>query len=224
MKKLIVGFCAVLLLCGTVQAEDAFKSDREKNGYAIGMNLGTNIAASMEQQQVDIDTEQVAAGFRAAILGEETLMTPDEMQLALYAFQLQLQQELLTANAEAAAAYLDENAKKDGVVSLESGLQYTVLASGDGVTPTAESTVTVHYRGTLIDGTEFDSSYSRDEPVSFPVSGVIDGWTEALQLMKVGDKWQLTIPPALAYGEQGAGSTIPPNSALLFEVELLEVN
>jgi FKBP-type peptidyl-prolyl cis-trans isomerase FklB len=223
MKKLMLGLCALLLLSGVVNAEESFKSEREKSGYAIGMNLGMNIAASMNQQQVDIAVEQLAAGFRDAVLGDKTMLTEEEMQQTLMAFQLQMQQEMQTKNAAASEAFLVENAKQEGVVSLPSGLQYRVLTSGDGAIPGADSNVSVHYRGTLIDGTEFDSSYSRGAPASFQVNGVIAGWTEALQLMKEGDKWQLAIPSQLAYGERGS-QTIPPNSALIFEVELLKVN
>jgi FKBP-type peptidyl-prolyl cis-trans isomerase FklB len=126
-------------------------------------------------------------------------------------------------NLKAGEAFLAENAKKEGVVTLPSGLQYKVIEAGSGKTPKASDTVTVNYRGTLIDGKEFDSSYKRGEPATFPVSGVIAGWTEALQLMKEGAKWQLVIPPGLAYGEKGAGPVIGPNSTLVFEVELIKV-
>ena len=125
--------------------------------------------------------------------------------------------------ASAGESYLEENAKRDGVITTASGLQYEVLKQGDGPIPTASNTVKVNYRGTLIDGTEFDSSYSRGEPSTFPVSGVIPGWTEALLLMNVGSEYRLVVPPSLAYGEQGAGSVIGPNEVLIFEVELLEI-
>jgi FKBP-type peptidyl-prolyl cis-trans isomerase FklB len=220
MKKLLLCLCAMLLLCTVANAEEKFKTEHEKVGYAIGMNIGL----SMKQQQVDADPAQIAAGLKAAFAGDETLLTTEEMSQTLIAFQQRLQQQQLADNAEAANAFLQDNAKKDGVVTLPSGLQYKVLSSGSGATPKVDSQVQVHYRGTLIDGTEFDSSYSRNEPVSFPVNGVIAGWTEALQLMKEGDKWQLVIPPQLAYAERGAPPAIPPNSALIFEVELLKVD
>jgi FKBP-type peptidyl-prolyl cis-trans isomerase FklB len=146
------------------------------------------------------------------------------------AFQKEMMAKREQAGKEAGAknkvegeAFLAENGKKEGVVTLPDGLQYKILKEGDGAKPKATDTVTVHYRGTLISGTEFDSSYKRKEPVSFPVNGVIAGWTEALQLMKVGSKWQLFIPSTLAYGERGAGPDLGPNATLIFEVELISI-
>lgn len=226
MKKFLILTVLTTLLAMPVLAADELTTEQEKLGYAIGMNIGMN----MKQQQIDVDPGQVAAGLKAALQGEETLLTPEQMGQVLVEFQQkqqlkQMEQMAAQAaeNAQKAEAYLAENAKADGVVTLESGLQYKVLAEGDGQTPSAESTVQVHYRGTLLDGTEFDSSYQRGEPATFPVNGVIAGWTEALQLMKEGDKWQLVIPPALAYAERGAPPVIPPNSALIFEVELIKI-
>lgn len=226
MKRIAVLSILLLALSTVAYAEAAFKTEGEKLGYAIGMNIGLN----MKRQQVEADAEQIAAGLKAAFQGAETLLSEEEMGQALAAYQQEMQMKQLAemaaetaANAEKAEAFLADNAKQEGVVTLDSGLQYKVLASGEGKTPTAESKVEVHYRGTLIDGTEFDSSYKRGEPASFPVNGVIPGWTEALQLMKEGDKWQLAIPPTLAYGERGAPPVIPGNSALLFEVELLKI-
>lgn len=226
MKKIILVLTLLALFSTLVCAEDKFKTEQEKLGYAIGMNIGMN----MKQQGVDVDPAQLAAGLQAALKGEETVLTQEEMGQILTAYQQQMQMEQMAqAAAEAekneklAQDFLDTNSKLEGVTTLESGLQYKVLASGQGATPKAESTVQVHYRGTLIDGTEFDSSYQRGEPVSFPVNGVIPGWTEALQLMKEGDKWQLVIPSQLAYAERGAPPVIPPNAALVFEVELLKV-
>ena len=226
MKK-IVGFGLVLVLvAGGAFAEDKFPTPKEKIGYAIGMNIGLN----MKQQKLDVDPGQVAAGLKAAFSGAETALSQEEMSQVLTAFQQEMQQKQVaeqtrqaSENLAAAKTFLAENGKKKGVVTLDSGLQYKVIEAGKGATPTADSTVKVHYRGTLIDGTQFDSSYDRGEPVSFPVKGVIAGWTEALQLMKEGDKWQLVIPPELAYAERGAPPVIPPNSALIFEVELLKV-
>lgn len=226
MKKILYVLLLLTLIPGLVFAADNFKSEQEKLGYAIGMNIGMN----MKQQQVEVDPEQLAAGLVAALKGEDTVLTQDEMGQILTEFQQKKQMEQMAAMAAEAAKneklaqeYLENNGKQEGVVTLESGLQYKVLTQGDGATPTAESTVQVHYRGTLIDGTEFDSSYQRGEPVSFPVNGVIPGWTEALQLMKEGDKWQLVIPSQLAYADRGAPPVIPPNAALVFEVELLKV-
>ena len=226
MKKFSMLLILIPLLTTAVYAEEAFQTKKEKLGYAIGMNIGLN----MKQQQVEADADQIVAGLRAAFQGEETLLSEEEMGEILTAYQQEMQMKQLAemaaqaaANAESAKAFLAENAQRDGVVTLDSGLQYKEVASGDGPTPSADSQVKVNYRGTLIDGTEFDSSYKRGEPATFPVGGVIPGWTEALQLMQVGDKWELAIPPELAYGERGAPPVIPPNSALLFEVELLEI-
>ena len=226
MKKLLFVFLILAFFSTLASAEDKMQSKQEKLGYAIGMNIGMN----MKQQKVDVDADQVAAGLKAALKGEKTVLTQEEMAQVLTAFQQEMQMKQMaemaaeaTKNEKLAQEFLDKNSKLDGVVTLSSGLQYKVLTEGKGATPTADSTVQVHYRGSLIDGTEFDSSYQRGEPASFPVTGVIPGWTEALQLMKEGDKWQLVIPSQLAYGERGAPPVIPPNSALVFEVELLKV-
>ena len=221
--------CLLLIMIFTVTAayaEDALKTDKEKLGYAIGMNIGMN----MKKQNVDADPEQIAAGLKSSFKGEETLLSEQEMGQLLAAYQQEMQMKQMAEAAAAAAentakaeAFLKENGAKEGVETLPSGLQYKVITEGTGSSPKAESKVEVHYKGTLVDGTEFDSSYKRGEPASFPVGGVIPGWTEALQLMKEGSKWELAIPPALAYGERGAPPVIPPNAALVFEVELLKV-
>jgi len=226
MKKLVLLFILALVFSTTAGAEDQFKSKEEKLGYAIGMNIGLN----MKKQNVAADATQLAAGLKAAYLGEETLLSQEDMGEVLTAYQQEMQMQKVAEMAAAAAEnskkteqFLAQNSLREGVVTLDSGLQYKVLNKGEGDTPTSDSKVEVHYVGTLIDGTQFDSSYERGEPVTFPVTGVIPGWTEALQLMKEGDKWQLVIPPQLAYGERGAPPVIPANSALVFEVELLKV-
>ncbi|MEA3544509.1 MAG: FKBP-type peptidyl-prolyl cis-trans isomerase [Thermodesulfobacteriota bacterium] len=227
MKKVFVLLLTVsFFIVGTVSAGDKFESKQEEIGYAIGMNIGT----SMRQQPLDIDTDQLVAGLRAVLKGEDTLITIDEMAQILTAFQQEMQMKQMAEAAAAAAKneklaqeFLAKNGKQDGVVTLDSGLQYKVIRAGEGATPQEESKVQVHYSGTLLDGTEFDSSYKRGEPASFPVNGVISGWTEALQLMKEGAKWQLVIPSQLAYAERGAPPMIPPNAALIFEVELLKI-
>jgi len=226
MKKIVMLSILVMFFSTVAGAEDTLKTQQEKLGYAIGMNIGIN----MKKQNVDADADQLVAGLKAAFAGEKTLLSEEEMANVLAAYQKEMQMKQVADMAAAAAenqkkaeAYLADNGKKDGVVTLPSGLQYKVLNKGAGATPKADSKVEVNYAGTLIDGTEFDSSYKRGEPVSFPVNGVIPGWTEALQLMKEGDKWQLVIPPQLAYKERGAPPVIPPNSALIFEVELLKV-
>ncbi len=209
-----------------VATQKQLLSKEEIASYAIGMNIGSN----MKKQNLEVNGTQVAAGLTAAYSGSETLLSEDEMIAALTEFQKDMQEKQMAQMAKIAEENLSEakgflaiNGAKEGVVTTESGLQYKVITSGNGPAPSEASTVKVHYTGTLIDGTKFDSSYDRNEPVSFPVSGVIAGWTEALVKMKVGDKWQLVIPPDLAYGEDGAPPTIPANAALIFEVELLEI-
>lgn len=200
---------------------------KSKASYALGLN----ISQSLKAQGVEIDPEQMAKGIKDGLSDAAPSMSPEEMQAILAAFQKELTTKRAdmakaeaTKNLTDGKAYLDANAKKEGVKTLPSGLQYQVLKQGTGPKPTASSTVRTHYRGTLIDGKEFDSSYKRGEPAEFPVNGVIRGWTEALQLMPAGSKYKLFIPANLAYGEQAPpGSIIGPNSTLVFEVELLEV-
>lgn len=183
--------------------------------YAIGLEIGKNF----KSDDVQLDFESLLAGIKDAMSGAQPKYDQATCLKAL--------QQLGAAKAGAAVAqnkkFLEENKKAEGVTTLPSGLQYKVLKSGDGPTPGPNDTVRTHYKGTLIDGTVFDSSYDRGEPAEFPVGGVISGWTEALQKMKVGDKWQLVIPSELAYGEAGAGGVIPPGATLIFEIELLDV-
>lgn len=226
MKKLVIALM-IMMFVATIGYATTLETEAQKVGYAIGMNIGM----SMKMQELDIDPEQVSAGLVAAFKGEPTLMDEDQMAQTLMVFQQQMQARDMekmaaeaSANTLASQKYLEQNSKKKGVVTTETGLQYRVLSQGKGASPNADSTVDVHYRGTLVDGTEFDSSYSRGEPATFPVGNVIPGWTEALQLMKVGDKWEVTIPAELAYADQGAPPVIPPSSALIFEVELLKVH
>jgi FKBP-type peptidyl-prolyl cis-trans isomerase FklB len=200
---------------------------QQKASYGLGLSLGRNF----KSQSIDIDMEILIKGMRDGMAGAKPALTDPQIQEALQAFQ----QEVMTKQAERAKAegaankkagedFLKANAAKPGVVTLPSGLQYKVVKEGTGAMPKATDTVTTHYKGTLLDGTQFDSSYDRGEPASFPVGGVIKGWTEALQKMKVGSKWQLFIPAALAYGSSPPpGAPIPPDSTLLFEVELLGI-
>jgi FKBP-type peptidyl-prolyl cis-trans isomerase len=203
------------------------KTDNDKINYSLGYQIG----GDFKRQEVELNPQAVVQGIEDALAGTEPLMTSDEMRTTL----VELKKRIMTAqrekaaqaaaqNLEAAEAFMAENTSKEGVKTLPSGLQYKVIQEGSGATPAATDKVTVHYRGTLTDGTEFDSSYSRNKPASFAVNRVVPGWTEALQLMQEGDKWLLFIPPKLGYAERGAGSKIPPNSALIFEVELLSVN
>jgi FKBP-type peptidyl-prolyl cis-trans isomerase FklB len=207
-------------------ATTALKTPKDKFSYALGMNLG----ASLHKQSVDVDPNMVAQGLRAALAGGKTLLTQEEAQTALMEVQNELrkkQQEKMQvageANKKEGEAFLASNKAKEGVVTLPSGLEYKILKEGNGPKPTASDSVVCNYRGTLINGTEFDSSYKRGQPATFPVNGVIKGWTEALQLMPVGSKWQLFVPSSLAYAERGAGGDIGPNATLIFEVELLSI-
>jgi FKBP-type peptidyl-prolyl cis-trans isomerase FklB len=199
---------------------------KSRISYTIGVNVGQDFKA----QQMDIDADVLLLGLKDSLAGKELRLTDEEMVGEIQAFQQEMQAKMeaemakvVTKNQEEGAAFLAENAKKEGVVVTESGLQYKVLEPGDGDSPGAADVATVHYRGTLIDGTQFDSSYDRGQPATFPVGGVIAGWTEALQLMQPGAKWQLVIPSELAYGERGAGQDIGPNATLLFDVELISV-
>ena len=216
----------VAIAAGCTAEEAVVKLDQPKQriSYTIGLNIGRDFVS----QDVDIDTAALMAGVRDGLGGQKPRLSDEEMlaevktfREAMMAKQEAKQKELATKNQTEGAAFLAKNAKEPGVVVRESGLQYKVLKEGSGPMPKADSIVTVHYRGTLLDGTEFDSSYERNEPLTLPVGGVIPGWTEALTLMKEGSKWQLYIPAALAYGEAGAPPAIGPNATLLFEVELL---
>jgi FKBP-type peptidyl-prolyl cis-trans isomerase FklB len=202
------------------------KTQKEKFSYALGMKMGENL----HKQSVPVDPAILARGLKDALAGGKTVLTDDEAQAAIMAVQKEMhdkQQEKMkeagSANKKEGETFLGANKGKEGVVTLPSGLQYKILKAGTGPKPTASDTVECNYRGTLINGTEFDSSYKRGQPASFPVSGVIKGWTEALQLMPVGSKWQLFIPSDLAYGDRGAGADIGPDATLIFEVELLSI-
>ncbi len=203
-------------------------TQRQKNSYALGMSIGLGLK---KQGVADsIDSALAVRGMREALAGGKTAMTEDEMKTALQQLRTQFQatQEAKAKEAGSSArkegdTFLAANKAKDGVKVLPDGLQYKVLTEGNGPKPSATDTVTVNYRGTLIDGKEFDSSYKRGQPASFPVNGVIKGWTEALQLMPVGSKWQIFIPADLAYGDRGAGADIGPGATLIFEVELLSI-
>jgi FKBP-type peptidyl-prolyl cis-trans isomerase FklB len=203
---------------------NVLSDDRSKASYAIGMMLGHN----WQQQGVDVDLDLVLRGLKDEQSGGATLLTQQEMQNTLKEFQQtitvkqeKMRMEQAAKNRAEGEAFLAANKKNPDVNTLPDGLQYKVITPGTGPMPTPDATVTVNYRGTFINGTEFDSSYKRGQPAQFPVGGVIHGWTEALMQMKVGSKWQLFIPSELAYGEQG-NRGIPPNSTLIFEVELLD--
>jgi FKBP-type peptidyl-prolyl cis-trans isomerase FklB len=223
MKRFIVIVSASLLaypLFGQDKSPQ-LKDQRDKVSYSIGMQIGFNLG----RQKVDVNTDVLAAGIKDAIAGKPQLTT-DQVKDIMAQFEKDMEQkqkELGEKNKTEGAKYLEENKKKPGVKATASGLQYKVIKDGTGAQPKATDMVTVNYRGTLIDGTEFDSSYKRGQPATFPVNGVIKGWTEALQLMKAGSKYQLVIPSNLAYGERAMGPDIGPNSTLIFEVELQDV-
>jgi FKBP-type peptidyl-prolyl cis-trans isomerase FklB len=202
------------------------KTDKDKFSYALGMNLGSGL----HKQSVDVDPAIFLRGLKDGLAAGKTLMTDQEAQATLTQVQNDLRkkaqekmQQLAVSNKQTGEAFLASNKAQDGVVTLPSGLEYKILKEGTGPKPAATDSVVCNYRGTLLDGTEFDSSYKRGQPLTIQVNGVIKGWTEALQLMPVGSKWQLVIPSDLAYGERGAGQQIGPNSTLIFEVELLSI-
>ena len=194
------------------------------------MNIGSGLGANLKKQSVDVDSTLVSQGLKDAMSGGKTRLTQEEAQTVLTDVQNEVRkqqqekaQQAGAANKTEGEAFLAANKSKDGVVTLPSGLQYKILTAGTGPKPTASDSVKCNYRGTLINGTEFDSSYKRGQPATFGVGQVIKGWTEALQLMPVGSKWQLVVPASLAYGERGAGAEIGPNATLIFEVELLSI-
>ncbi len=234
----IVSLCMVLAVSSVFAGEKTeLKTQKDKVSYAVGYNQGENLKQFQKQYEIELDLATVAKGFSDSIANSKSLLTDEQIKEFVTTFQTEVrkkQQEMIAKqqaqlkelgekNRKAGEAFLAENKKKEGVKTLPSGLQYKIITPGKGKSPKETDTVTVNYRGTLIDGTEFDSSYKRGEPATFPVNGVIKGWTEALQLMKEGSKWQLFIPSNLAYGERSAGPLIGPNSTLIFEVELLKV-
>lgn len=191
-----------------------------KVSYALGMSVANNILASGVK---DLNIDEFVNAVKAMLTNQQPSLSFEEAQQVLTEYFTKLQDEQIKALKADGEAFLAENAKKEGVVTLPSGLQYKVITEGNGNKPTADQQVKCHYEGTLINGAKFDSSYDRNEPAVFPVNGVIQGWVEALQLMPVGSKWELYIPYNLAYGERGAGQSIPPFSTLVFTVELLEI-
>jgi FKBP-type peptidyl-prolyl cis-trans isomerase len=204
----------------------ALKTPKDKQSYALGMNIGMG----MHKQGLEVDPDIVMRGFKDAFAGGKMALTDDEARALLTELQNDMRKKLQEkaqqagdANKKEGTTFLAGNKAKEGVVTLPSGLQYKILKEGTGPKPAASDSVVCNYKGTLINGKEFDSSYKRGEPATFPVSGVIKGWTEALQLMPVGSKWQLFIPADLAYGERGAGADIGPGATLIFEVELMSI-
>jgi FKBP-type peptidyl-prolyl cis-trans isomerase FklB len=234
MKTICVMVLGTTLLAGVTLAQNApapkdqpeLKDQKEKLSYALGMD----VALTLRGRSIEIDPAVFNKGLNDAYSGSRLLLSDDEARALISDMQKDMRKKLDDARAHAAEnnkkageAFLADNKKAPGVVTLPSGLQYKILKPGEGKKPTLDDTVICQYRGTLIDGKEFDSSYKHNAPATFPVKGVIKGWTEALQLMPVGSKWQLFIPPDLAYGEHGAGADIGPNSTLIFEVELVSI-
>lgn len=217
-----LGAIAMVLVAQAAFAQEIkLESPEQQASYAIGRNIANDVA----NPNIPFDIDAMVAGFRDGMSGKESKLTEEQVATAMQQFQALVQAHMQKKAQEAAKKgqdFLAENAKKEGVKTTKSGLQYEVVKQGTGATPKTTDTVVCHYKGVLIDGTEFDSSYKRGEPAEFPVNQVIPGWTEALQLMKVGDKWKLYIPSELAYGQRGQGS-IPPNSVLIFDIELLDI-
>ena len=210
----------------TAETQPALTNDLDKASYVIGTDLGQRFRA----QGLELNADAFIRGFKDSLSGGKSVLTDEESRTALKAFEITMntkrqlaRQEATGKNLKEGEAFLAENAKKEGVKTTASGLQYKPISTGTGLKPKATDTVKVHYRGTLLDGTEFDSSYAGNEPITFQLNQVIAGWTEGVQLMPVGSKWQFFIPGRLAYGENGAGETIGPNATLIFEVELLGI-
>ena len=228
MKRLWIAFFCVALVTIQLSAQKktTLKTQKEKISYIIGTDIGKNL----KKQSIDVNPELLFKGIKDAFAGDKFLLTDQEIQEVMSTFQQEMMAKqsekmgkLAAENKKEGEAFLEANKKKDSVITLPSGLQYKVVVEGTGKTPTVKDTVTTHYRGMLIDGIEFDNSYKRGEPATFPVKGVIAGWTEALQLMKAGSKWKLYIPSNLAYGDRGAGQLIGPGATLIFDIELIGV-
>lgn len=228
MKGFIVFVLSLMIFVSSVSAEEkkSLQSQKDRISYSIGVSVGNNL----KMQSVDVDPDIIAQGIKDVLSGSQLLMTEKEvtdtlmtLQKDIIAKQAEERRKAAEKNKLEGEKFLEENKKKEGVVTLPSGLQYKVIKNGTGKTPKLTDTVVVNYKGTLINGKEFDSSYKRGEPSQFPVNAVIPGWTEALQLMKEGAIWQIFIPSSLAYGERGAGNVIGPNEVLIFEVELISV-
>ena len=229
MKKLLLvcAFCFSTLSCEKIKSlwdkPVKMETEEDKTSYILGYVLSKNI----KQKEPQINNSTFLQGVKDGLDNKKPALQPEDIEAINNQIEkkavLKKQTEQGEKNKMNGQKFLEENKTKEGIKVTESGLQYEVLTEGKGKTPTSMDTVEVHYRGTLIDGTEFDSSYKRNESISFPLNGVIKGWTEGLQLMKEGSKYKFYIPPELAYGERGAGQSIPPHSTLIFEVELLKV-
>ena len=213
---------SALLTTNTLAEEAPLSTDNQKFSYGVGMQIGQSIS----RQKVKVDQDALILAIKDALEGKEPRVPLDELQRVMEAEEKKIAAQQTASsdkNLEIGKAFLAENKKLDGVKTTDSGLQYRVITAGSGVNPKTTDTVTVHYRGTLIDGQEFDSSYKREQPATFPLNGVIKGWQEALPMMKEGGKWEIFVPSDLAYGPKGAGGAIGPNETLIFEIELLKI-
>lgn len=224
MKHPLLGAALLMLVATPTLAEEVTElaTQQQKIGYIIGMQVGQ----SLQRDGINLDPDALAQAIKDIYAGRPARITPEERQATVQALrEEQMKKQVAAAQTalEAGKKFMEENAKKEGVIQTESGLQYKVIKEGSGKQPAQDSTVVAHYRGTLINGTEFDSSFGRGEPATFPVGGVIPGWQEVLKLMKEGARWQVFIPAALGYGERGAGDDIGPNETLIFEIELISV-
>jgi FKBP-type peptidyl-prolyl cis-trans isomerase len=229
MYRLMLFFVCCALMAGSLIAEDSFTAKSENNSD-ISYAMGVNLALQLKRAPVKLNIDEVLSGLKATYTGQKARISPEESHKLLSAYFKKVQakqaaanQKMGQLNIKAGKEFLEANAKKPGVITTESGLQYKVLKKGAGAKPKAGSKVEVHYKGTLLDGTVFDSSYKRGRPITFPLKGVIKGWVEGLQLMNVGSKYILYVPSDLAYGKRAMGSKITPNSTLIFEVELLSI-
>ena len=222
LKNITLAILLMSLAAPAVAATE-LKDHKQKFSYSVGYRL----ALSLKAEGLDVDPAAFSAAMKDALSNGKAAMTTEEMQAALTAErdkQLKVLEEKVAENKKKGDKYRADNAKKEGVKSLDNGIQYKVITTGKGKQAAADSEVTVHYRGSLINGTEFDSSYKREKPATFGLSGVIKGWQEIVPMMKEGDKWAVVIPPELGYAEKGAGDAIGPGETLLFEIELIKVN
>ena len=229
MKKMLfssLGFAIVLTPAGIIADDAAPQSPREQFSYALGFQIGTQIAQQMMTDELDLDPEFLAQAIEDVLSGAPAAITPEQMDAAIIAVQQQTEEksmEKAQAAERVGKAFREAYGQREGVSKTDSGILYRVLVPGTGAQPAADDTVVVHYQGTLVDGTEFDSSIRRGQPATFSLAGIIPGWQEALQLMKEGARWEVVIPPELAYGSTGAGGAIGPEETLIFEIELIEV-
>jgi FKBP-type peptidyl-prolyl cis-trans isomerase FklB len=221
-KLFILGVAATLVACNQENYTNAeLTTQIDSVSYSLGISVANNLKNSGFES---IETDAMSSAFNDVFSGKEERITEEDANLLIQEYFLVLSEKKSQEASAEGSSFLVENAKKEGVITTSSGLQYEIITNGTGATPNETDQVTVHYHGTLIDGTVFDSSVDRGQPATFPVNGVIPGWVEALQLMNVGSKYKLYIPSDLAYGERGAGGSIGPNATLIFEVELLSIN